>query len=96
MNREILLRAAAKVFQHGETELLSRRKFGDLVWGRWCMWYVARHGLGWSYPQIGFEFGMYDHTTVMYGIAKVQDEMNVASRKSESIDRLVDCIRRAG
>ena len=51
-------------------DLYSERRYEELCYARFIVWYVARYSLLKSYPMIGRSFNR-DHTTIMNGVKKV-------------------------
>lgn len=44
---------------------------------RWLAFHAVRAEAKMSFPEIGRLFGGYDHTTVMHGIAKIEEQLAV-------------------
>ena len=58
---------------------MNRSKTPHLARERWKLW-TKKHNKGWSYNWIGKHYG-YDHTSVLYGIKKLQQENIKAYKK---------------
>ncbi len=65
--------------------LRGPRRNKELVYPRQVAMYLAREEIGASLPQIGEAFGGRDHTTVLYGIEKVQSELEHNERLRREI-----------
>jgi chromosomal replication initiator protein len=65
--------------------LRGPRRNKELVYPRQVAMYLAREETGASLPQIGEAFGGRDHTTVLYGIEKVQSELEHNERLRREI-----------
>ena len=65
--------------------LRGPRRNKELVYPRQVAMYLAREETGASLPQIGEAFGGRDHTTVLYGIEKVQGELEHNERLRREI-----------
>jgi chromosomal replication initiation ATPase DnaA len=66
-----IIRASAKFYGFTLPEMLSVRKNQKLVRARHVAMYLCRKLTSHSLPHIGRRFGGRDHTTVMYGLAKI-------------------------
>ncbi len=84
MTTQTIINVVAGAFGYSPQILKSHRREARLVRARWVAMYAMRHLLGYSYPHIARELGLKDHTTVMYGIAKIE------SSTDEAIVRLRD------
>ena len=55
--------------------------------------YVMRELTGFSYPQIAKEFGGRDHTTVMYAVEKIKQQMNERHTTFDQVNELIARIK---
>src|SRR3989440_19754 len=72
----LILVETAKMFGWTVEDLCGKSRRRPLVTARQIGMYVMRELTGFSYPQIAKEFGGRDHTTVMYAVEKIKQQMN--------------------
>ena len=68
-----IIRRVAKHFSLPPEELMNNQRKPALVFARQMTMYLCREILGLSYPAIGQILGGKDHSTVMYGIKKIEN-----------------------
>jgi chromosomal replication initiator protein len=69
-----IITAVSKFYQVSEQEIKGRKRNRDIVRPRQVVMYLAREETQASLPEIGTELGGRDHTTVIYGIEKVNGQ----------------------
>jgi chromosomal replication initiator protein len=67
--------AVLSYYQVSEKDLFGRQRKREIVLPRQVAMYLSRELTDASLPQIGRAFGGRDHTTVMYAVQKVADQM---------------------
>jgi chromosomal replication initiator protein len=72
----------------------SRRR--PLVTARQIGMYVFRELTGYSYPRIADAFGGRDHTTVMYAVEKIKQQMNERHATFDQVNDLISRIKLGG
>ncbi|MGH9050727.1 MAG: chromosomal replication initiator protein DnaA [Acidimicrobiia bacterium] len=77
---QLILEETARMFGWTIEELLSKSRRRPLVTARQIGMYVFRELTDYSYPRIAEQFGGRDHTTVMYAVDKIKQQM--AERKA--------------
>ena len=85
-----VLNAVSAVYHVGKMDLLSFRRFANLVEARDAYYWCARTLTPRSYPEIGRFLGNRDHSTVWAGVLRVSIRFN--SHK----DRLAKVVKRLG
>lgn len=68
--------------------LQGKQRDREIVWPRQVAMYLMREDTGASLMQIGAELGGRDHTTVLHGWEKVNEEVNANDRVRREIARL--------
>ena len=71
----VIQRVVCDHFEVALSELLSKLRNASIVFPRQVAMYLARTETHASLPQIAAELGGRDHTTVLYGIRKVEGQM---------------------
>ena len=71
----LILEETAKYFTLSTADLISKSRSRPLTHARHIAMYLTRECTGLSLVKIGEIFGGRDHTTVLHGIKKVEDEM---------------------
>jgi chromosomal replication initiator protein len=77
---QLILEETAHMFGWTVEELCSKSRRRPLVTARQIGMYVFRELTDYSYPRIAEQFGGRDHTTVMYAVDKIKQQM--AERKA--------------
>jgi len=70
-------------------DVLSEQRHGLIPTSRQVIWYILNRKMGWSVVRIANKF-QFNHTTVIYGIQKVEDKESLKKRAdiiSESLGR---------
>ena len=88
---QLILEETTRMFGWTLDDLCGKSRRRPLVTARQISMYVFRELTGFSYPQIGKEFGGRDHTTVMYAVAKIEKQM---AEKKPIFDQVTELIRR--
>lgn len=70
-----VIKTVADHFSIDPNDILGKKRVKELVYPRQIVMYLLRHKLNHSYPQIGDELGGKDHTTIMYGVNKIEKEL---------------------
>ena len=72
--REILLNVC-EAFDISELDIMSKRRMRRIARPRQVVMYLARHLTKLSLPEIGGRLGGLDHTTVLHGVARIEQLM---------------------
>jgi len=70
--KKIIL-STAQYFDLEVADLLGKKRSKEVVYPRQMAMYILRHKLNFTYPQIGEAMGGKDHTTVIYGVEKIEE-----------------------
>jgi len=70
-----ILAAVIRFFHVNERDLLGHRRSQDLVRPRQIAMYLARKETQASLPEIGQMLGGRDHTTILYGVQKIEGQL---------------------
>ena len=84
---DLIIRATAKYFRVSPEDIKSKRKTADLVNARQTAMYLCKVLTNSSFTKIGDIFNK-DRTTIMYGIKKIEEEIN----SNEDLKNLVDTL----
>ena len=90
---ELILNETAKMFGWTVEDLCGKSRRRPLVTARQIGMYVMRELTGFSYPQIAKEFGGRDHTTVMYAVEKIKQQMNERHTTFDQVTELIARIK---
>ncbi len=90
---ELILDETAKMFGWDVEDLCGKSRRRPLVTARQIGMYVMRELTGYSYPQIAKEFGGRDHTTVMYAVEKIKQQMNERHTTFDQVTELIARIK---
>ena len=72
---EKVLKVVANYFKVEADAILSPKRDRSLVGPRQIVMYLLRHEMNMSFPKIGRELNKKDHTTIMYGVEKIEKEV---------------------
>lgn len=90
---EKIFTAATDFFKISVEDLISTRRNRELVRPRQIVMYLLRHEMNLSYPKIGQHLNKKDHTTVIYGVEKIEKEISRDEKLSHELSMLKDKIR---
>ena len=90
---QLILDETAKMFGWTVEDLCGKSRRRPLVTARQIGMYVMRELTGYSYPQIAKEFGGRDHTTVMYAVEKIKQQMNERHTTFDQVTELIARIK---
>ena len=90
---EQILERVATHFQVKPADLRSKKRTRVVSLARQVVMYVARKLTPLSLEEIGHHFGGRDHSTVLYGISKIEAECAANPRFAADIQRLCDRLR---
>ena len=89
----LILDETAKQFGWTVEELTGKSRRRPLVTARQISMYVMRELTDFSYPRIASAFGGRDHTTVMYAVDKIREQMTERHHTFEQVNELIAHIR---
>jgi len=90
---ELILEETAKMFGWTVEDLCGKSRRRPLVTARQIGMYVFRELTDYSYPRIAEEFGGRDHTTVMYAVDKIKQQMTERHVIFEQVNELIGRIK---
>jgi chromosomal replication initiator protein len=90
VSMEQILERVAQHYQVKPTDLRSKKRTRLVSLARQVVMYLARRLTPLSLEEIGHHFGGRDHSTVLYGISRVQEDMAGDPRLASEINRLAD------
>lgn len=74
---EKIVKVVGEFFKIDAEDIFSTKRNKDLVWPRQLSMYLLRHEMNLSFPKIAQELNKKDHTTIMYGVNKIEKELSV-------------------
>ena len=89
----LILEETAAYFAISVDELVSKSRSRPLTHARHIAMYLTRENTGLSLVKIGDMYGGRDHTTVLHGIKKVEDEMRARDATFRQVQDLTRIIR---
>jgi chromosomal replication initiator protein len=93
---QVILDETAKMFGWTVEDLCGKSRRRPLVTARQIGMYVFRELTGYSYPRIAEAFGGRDHTTVMYAVEKIKQQMNERHATFDQVNDLISRIKLGG
>lgn len=76
-------------------DMKSKRRTRNITFPRQIAMYLARELTDSSLPEIGESFGGRDHTTVMHGYEKIENELKLDPALQSNIKELINIIQRS-
>ncbi len=86
--------AVLNYFSISRNELHSNKRMKSVAYPRQVCMYLIKTLLGWSYQQIGSYFGSKKHSTVMFAIKKMKDQMDGDRQFKVFMETLVEKIQK--
>lgn len=80
--------AVANYFNIDQNDFKIQRKTSDIAFPRQIAMYLCKQLTGLSLKEIGKEFGGKDHSTVIYAIKKVEEEMKLNPNTNTIVDNI--------
>ncbi len=80
--------AVANYYNIDQNDFKIQRKTSDIAFPRQIAMYLCKQLTGLSLKEIGKEFGGKDHSTVIYAIKKVEEEMNLDPNTRTIVDNI--------
>ena len=71
-------------------DIKGNKRNNEIAYPRQIAMYIARNYIKESLPKIGSDFGGKDHTTVMYSVKKIEDEVKNNPSLAEEIEKIVE------
>lgn len=87
-NIQRIQRIVAEYFQISTEDLRSKKRSANISFPRQIAMYLCRNMTTESFPKIAIEFGGKDHTTVMYSVEKIENEIKVNKDLANIIEKL--------
>ncbi len=86
LNEQRIISVVADYYNLTVSQLTGRGRPGNVTTPRHICWYLIKTMLNTSYEKIGYIFGGKDHSTVMSGVRKVENELKTNSLLQNAID----------
>jgi len=84
------IQRVADMFGVTMSDLTSAKRTQELAWARQVAMYVLRARTTLPYKQIGALLGGRDHSTVLYGVRRVKEEMSTREDMRHDIEKLLN------
>jgi chromosomal replication initiator protein len=92
----LILEETANMFGWTIDDLCGKSRRRPLVTARQISMYVFRELTDFSYPRIAEQFGGRDHTTVMYAVDKIKQQMTERHAIFDQVNELISRVRHGG
>ena len=92
---ELIIETVAEHFNISVSDLKGSRRNSEIVQPRQIAMYLCRYMIDMPFKAIGDALGKKDHSTVMHGIKKIEDDMTQYDELQRTIDVLMKKIRPA-
>lgn len=89
---DFIKETVAKYFNINKDDLASNKRSNDIAYPRQIAMYLCREVANMSYPQIGVDFGGRDHSTVMHGCKKIENEVKQKNNTKLIVDSVKNII----
>ena len=81
-------RIVSEYFQITVEDIRSKKRSSNISFPRQIAMYLCRNMTNESFPKIAIEFGGKDHSTVMYSVEKIENEIKVNKDLANIIEKL--------
>ena len=81
-------RIVSEYFQISMEDMRSKKRSANIAFPRQIAMYLCRNMTNESFPKIAIEFGGKDHTTVMYSVEKIENEIKINKDLENIIEKL--------
>ena len=88
INTEAIQKIVAEHFNLRVQDLKSKKRARTISTPRQIAFYLTREITGASFPEIGEKFGGKDHTTVMHGVKKIENDLGKDMDTKAHVDAL--------
>lgn len=88
INANQIIRAVCKYYSVKSSDLKGKRRTKEVVIPRQVAMYLLRELTGTPYMDIGEILGGRDHTTIMYGVEKIEEEILEAGRRRQEVNNI--------
>ncbi|MDO4563455.1 MAG: chromosomal replication initiator protein DnaA [Clostridia bacterium] len=90
---EYIVEKCAAFYKVNPQDILSQKKTGDVAFARQIVFYICREITDLSLKKIGSSLGGRDHSTVLYGIKKIQEQIDTDIVLKSNIKTLISDIK---
>ncbi|MBQ3297235.1 MAG: chromosomal replication initiator protein DnaA [Bacilli bacterium] len=87
-NIQRIQRIVSEYFQISTEDIRSKKRSANISFPRQIAMYLCRNMTTESFPKIAIEFGGKDHTTVMYSVEKIENEIKINKDLANIIEKL--------
>ena len=87
-NIQRIQRIVSEYFQISVEDIRSKKRSANISFPRQIAMYLCRNMTSESFPKIAIEFGGKDHTTVMYSVEKIENEIKINKDLANIIEKL--------
>ena len=89
INIEMIQKVVCDHYNISLSDIKSKKRNKKYIVPRHIAIYIARNMLDYSYPELGNEFGGRDHTSIMHGYEKIEEQLKVDSALDTTIQMLM-------
>ena len=89
---ELIINVVAKAYDVTYDDIVSTRRNAEFVLPRQIVMYISRRLLDTSLEGVAKALGKKDHTTIMHGAKKIDNEIKTNKEFKENIEKLIDKI----
>lgn len=93
---ETIQKVVADHYNISLSDMKSSKRNQKVLVPRKIAIYIARNLLGYSYPELGAEFGGRDHTTILHSYTSIEDGMKIDSSLASTVKMLIRTIKEYG
>ena len=87
-NIQRIQRIVSEYFQISMEDMRSKKRSANIAFPRQIAMYLCRNMTTESFPKIAIEFGGKDHTTVMYSVEKIENEIKENKDLANIVEKL--------
>lgn len=90
---DLIQKKVSEYFDIKLSDMKVKKRSKAIAYPRQLAMYLARQLTDCSLPEIGYQFGGRDHTTVMHAFEKIENDLKTKKGFKEVVDRLIQSIK---
>ena len=94
MTAEIIIKTVCNFFNIKIPEIKSNKKLKEFVTPRQIAMYIIRANTALSFPEIGDKFGGKDHSSVIYAVNKIKNNLKKDKELEKTIETIIKLIQK--
>ena len=90
---DLIQKKVSEYFDIKLSDMKVKKRSRAIAYPRQLAMYLSRQLTDCSLPEIGYQFGGRDHTTVMHAFEKIETDLKTKKGLTEVVDKLIQSIK---